>query len=781
MEILLKGLNCAVCSAKIQKEINDFPEVKKADFNLMTHELKVIFNNDNVDSEAFFTKVEKTVHYYEPDVKVLPQKSGRATNSDRVLSVTLEGLNCAVCSAKISEEINTFTEVDHAEFNIMTHELRINLKEKNDTKRLIEKIEKTVHYYEPDVNVIYTAEKDIQSKPQTNKSIFGFIKKNVSELIGIAVFAGALVLDKYQIINNNLWISFIYIAAYLLIGGDVLLKSAKNILKGKVFDENFLMSVATVGAMGLGDFVESAAVMLFYKIGESLSDYAQDKSIDSINSLLKLKIPYANLITADGTKQIQCEDIRQGDLLLVKAGEQVPADGIVVKGEGYVDTKSITGEPVARSVKEGTEVFGGYIVTDGPVTVKATKTFENSMISKIIYLTKEASQNKAKTEKFITKFAAYYTPAVVIFALWIAVIPPLLGYGEFAVWLKRGLIFLVISCPCALVLSVPLGYFAGIGAASKKGILIKGANYMEALCEVKAAVFDKTGTLTKGNFTVKKINIQTGNQSLAELLVAAEYQSNHPIAKAIRAYFDMSIDENDISDYKEYAGKGVSLLYKGQQIKAGNAGFVGLSEADNKDGTTIVYLTLDGQFIGNCILSDEIKPESKAAIEQLKELGIKKTIMLTGDNDNAAIAVAKEVGIDEVKANLLPDEKVKAYKEIKSDGKIMYAGDGINDAPVLALADVGISMGALGSDAAIEAADAVIMTDNLMELVKAIKLSKYTKKIIIQNIIFVLFVKLFFLALGALGIATMGEAVFADVGTALIATLNSMRILKYKP
>ena len=429
---------------------------------------------------------------------------------------------------------------------------------------------------------------------------------------------------------------------------------------------------------------------------------------------------------------------------------------------------------------EGDTVYGGYIVSDGPITVEATKIYEDSMVAKIIYLTKEASKNKAKTEKFITKFASYYTPAVVGIAVLISVIPVLLGMGVFSVWFKRGLIFLVISCPCALVLSVPLGYFAGIGAASKNGILVKGANYMETLTQVKTAVFDKTGTLTKGNFSVQDIIVkESEKEDLLEYFAAAEHYSNHPIARAIIEYTKQPINEKDISDYKEHAGKGVSLMYKDKKIMAGNAAFIGLTDDEPAYGYTVVYLTVDSVLAGYCILSDELKTDTKRAIEDLRKLGIKKTVMLTGDNFATADQIAKIIGIDEVKAGLLPDGKVEAYQQIDTEGKVLFVGDGINDAPVLALADVGVSMGALGSDAAIEAADVVIMTDNLNELVKSIKLSNYTKKIIMQNIGFVLAFKLFVMFLGVLGVATMGEAVFADVGTALLATLNSMRILKY--
>jgi Cd2+/Zn2+-exporting ATPase len=454
-------------------------------------------------------------------------------------------------------------------------------------------------------------------------------------------------------------------------------------------------------------------------------------------------------------------------------------DSVIVSGSAYADTKSVTGESASRFCKKGDAVYSGYIITDSPITVKALKKYEDSIIAKIIHMTREASQNKAKTEKYITKFAMYYTPIVVFAAVAVAVLPPLFGAGTFADWIKRGLIFLVISCPCALVLSIPLSYFAGIGAASRNGILIKGANHLETLAKVKTAVFDKTGTLTKGAFRVQKI-VPSGisAQEATEYLAAAESLSNHPLAKAITNFYGKPIDQIKISDFREFAGKGVSLIYQGKHLKAGTAEFTDSAQTDGILGATAVYLTINGKDAGYVLLADEAKTDSAQAIREIKQLGVEKTVMLTGDNRSTAEAIGNTLGIDEVKAELLPDEKVAAYRSINGEKNIMFVGDGINDAPVIALSDVGVSMGALGSDAAIEASDVVIMTDRLGELPKALRIARFTKRIIIQNIAFVLFVKLFVMTLGAIGIATMGEAVFADVGTALIATLNSMRILK---
>ncbi len=699
------------------------------------------------------------------------------------MELILDGLSCPTCSVKIQQEIKKLPQVSCADYNAITNKLNVELRADTNKEEIQKKIESIVHYYEPEVCVIDPQElkPSGEVKEQVGSS-FTKQKKNLVSILGILLFVVGFIIEKT---SSSVAYSYVligaYLLAYLIIGGEILLKSARNIAKGKVFDENFLMSVATIGAMFLGQYTEGVAVMLFYRIGEELSEYAQNKSIRSINQLLKLKIPYANLVCDESTEKVPCENVQIGDLLLVKSGEQIPVDSIVVSGSAYADTKSVTGEPVLRYISSEDEVYAGYVVTDGPITVRAVKKYEDSMIAKIIYLTKEASQNKSKTEKFITKFAAYYTPAVVIGAVLLSVIPPILGYGTFAQWINRGLIFLVISCPCALVLSIPLGYFAGIGAASKQGILIKGANFLETLAKVKVAVFDKTGTLTQGSFAVQEMYANVAiDIPIEECFAAAEHYSNHPIAKSIREHYKGNVDEKDISEYKEYAGKGVSLIYRGNGFKAGTAEFTGTKDIVNTLGRTAVYLTLEGKAVGYCILADVLKADTADAIRMLHRIGVEKTVMLTGDRLEAAKHIADQIGIDEVKANLLPDQKVKAYSEIFSQGTIMYAGDGINDAPVLAMADVGIAMGALGSDAAIEAADIVVMTDSLSEVAKAVRIAKYTRRIIFQNIVFVLGVKVFFLGLGALGIATMGEAVFADVGTALIATLNAMRIFNRK-
>lgn len=690
------------------------------------------------------------------------------------MKIILQGLDCANCSAKIEAEVNKLDYVKHAEFNFITKELTLELSEERSEESTFSDVERIVKYYEPDV-IVKKLTGDVPEAVAEHFSLGKYLKKYAFELVGILLLLGAHFLSEYTYLHIGL-----SVCAYLLISYDILWLSLKNIARGQVFDENFLMSIATIGAMILGDFTEGAAVMLFYKVGEGLSDYAQEKSVRSIDELLKLKIPYANVITMDGTKQVRCEEVVEGDLLIVRPGESIPVDAKVLTGSAYADTKSVTGESALRHINPGQEVYAGYIVTDSPLTVRALRSYENSMIAKIIYLTREASQNKAPTEKFITKFARIYTPCVVGLAVLLAVVPPLLGYGELVYWAKKSLIFLVISCPCALVLSIPLGYFAGIGAASRSGILIKGANYIEELSKADTAVFDKTGTLTKGNFVLtEQHELNISSEEFREYLLAAEHYSRHPLAEAIRASLtDAVIAEAEISDYSELAGKGVSLTYRGRKILAGSAELCGAG-AISAVGS-VVCLNVDGSYCGYVVLADEVKDNAVGALQELKGAGIERLFMLSGDRTDTANAISARLGLDGCSAELLPAEKVDAFGKLKGSGRAIYVGDGINDAPVIAVADVGAAMGALGSEAAVEAADVVVMTDDLATLAKAVKISKFTKRIITENIAFVLFIKLGFMALGAFGIANMAQAVFADVGTAVLATLNSMRVLRRK-
>ncbi|HZK57139.1 MAG TPA: heavy metal translocating P-type ATPase, partial [Clostridia bacterium] len=579
-----------------------------------------------------------------------------------------------------------------------------------------------------------------------------------------------------------------YLASYLIIRGEVLQRAGKNILRGRIFDENFLMVIATIGAFAIGEFPEGVAVMLFYQIGESLQDMAVSRSRKSIAQLMDIRPDYANLKIGENEKRVSPIDVSVGDHIIAKPGEKIPLDGIVLEGNSMINTSALTGESVPRGVETGDTVLGGFINMDGLLTIEVTKRFEESTVSKILKLVEDSGSKKALTENFITKFARYYTPVVVFVAIALAAIPPLIiRDAVFSDWAYRALIFLVISCPCALVISIPLGFFGGIGGASRHGILVKGGNYLEALNNVHIVVFDKTGTLTKGVFKVTEINacIDISKDELLEYAAYAESYSNHPIATSILAAYGKEINKKNIENYEEISGHGVKTEVKGKKILAGNKKLMdreGIVYKPVKTIGTAIYIAVEGIFTGSIIISDELREDSKDTISMLKAIGINKTVMLTGDNEGIGKKVASELGIDEVYSELLPDEKVKKIellnKQKLSKGKLVFVGDGINDAPVLAGADIGVAMGGLGSDAAIEAADVVLMTDEPMKLISAIKIAGRTNRIVWQNILFAIAVKIIILVSGAGGIATMWEAVFADVGVALIAVLNSMRVMK---
>ena len=585
---------------------------------------------------------------------------------------------------------------------------------------------------------------------------------------------------------------YIYIIAYLIVGFEIIIKAIKNIFKGRVFDENFLMTIATIGAFAIGEFPEAVAVMLFYQIGELFQDYAVDKSRKSITSLMDIRPDYANVKRDGEISKINPEEVKIGETIIVKPGEKIPLDGTVIKGRSMLDTSSLTGESLPREVKENDEILSGCINQNGLLEIKVTKEFGQSTVSKILDLVENASSKKSKSENFITKFAKYYTPAVVIIAILLAAIPPLIIEGaEFTDWLYRALTFLVVSCPCALVISIPLGFFGGIGGASKRGILVKGSNYLEALSNTEIVVFDKTGTLTQGVFEVQKI--ETKNEiEKSEILKYAAYAenySNHPIALSVkREYVDKlkkEIDTKLISNVEEISGLGVNAKIEDKDILVGNKK---LMEEKNIEYTkcneigTIIYVAINNKFAGYIVIADKIKNDSKKAIQNLKKNNITKTIMLTGDRKDVGEAVSKELGLDEVYTELLPDGKVEKVEELiktkSQKGKLVFVGDGINDAPVLALADIGIAMGGLGADSTIEAADIVIMTDEPSKINDAIKISKKTMKIVKQNIIFAIAIKILVLILSAFGLSTMWEAVFADVGVSVIAIINSLRAMR---
>lgn len=602
----------------------------------------------------------------------------------------------------------------------------------------------------------------------------------VKLVIALIIFATAF----FKIVPGKI-ATWLFVAAYILSGYEVLLKSIKNIFRGEVFDENFLMSIATLGAFAINKPGEAAAVMIFYNVGELFEDYAVGKSKKSIIQLMNIKPKIANLKKGNEIKVVEPEELKVGDIIVVKAGEKIPVDGVIVNGETTINTSALTGESVPRKVKVDDEVLAGCINESDVIEVKVTKEFKDTAINEIIELVKNSNKAKSKTELFITKFAKVYTPIVVVLALILAFVPPIfVGFQNLGEWVKRALVFLVTSCPCAIVLSVPLGYFAGIGKAGKEGVLIKGSNYLDVLTKANTMVLDKTGTITKGNFEVSKIVLaeEIGEEELLEIAAVAESMSNHPIAKSIISKVNKKISQEEIEEYKEIAGMGIKAKYHGDEIVAGNAKLLEKEEIKyypcNEIGA-IVYVAKNKKYLGAIVISDTVKPDSKEAIEGFKKNGINKICMLTGDNKEIAENIAKQVGIEEVHYNLLPGEKVKELQKIKNEQNVVIAiGDGINDSPVLAEADIGASMGLNGQDLAIETSDIVIMDGKLSSFNKAIHVSKRTKKIIIQNIYFALGIKAIVLVLGAFGISTMWEAVFADVGVTFITVLNSLRVFK---
>ena len=578
----------------------------------------------------------------------------------------------------------------------------------------------------------------------------------------------------------------VYLIPYVLIGWDIVYKALRNIRNGQVFDENFLMTVATFGAFGIGEYSEAVAVMLFYQVGELFQSYAVNRSRQSITELMDICPEYANIEEDGQLKQVDPDDVQVGDIIVVKAGERIPLDGKVVFGDSMVDTSALTGESVPRKASVGDDVISGCVNGSGLLRVQVTKEFDDSTVAKILELVENASSKKAQVENFITRFARYYTPVVVVGAVILAVLPPLVFGQSWAEWVRRACTFLVISCPCALVISVPMSFFSGIGAASRRGVLIKGSNYLEALSEMNTIVFDKTGTLTKGEFKVTEIHAAVGTQeSLLELAALAESYSDHPISRSIKEACGHALDMNRVSDTEEISGHGVKAVIDGHVVLAGNSKLMKEMKVEYTESPSIgtaVYIAMDGTFYGSIIISDTIKEEAYEAIRSLKRVGVKRTVMLTGDKKEVGEAVAARLGLDEVHAELLPDGKVAKVEELlaelKGKDKLAFVGDGINDAPVLSRADIGIAMGSMGSDAAIEAADIVLMDDDPSKIADVVRISRKTMTIVKQNIIFALAVKALVLALGALGIATMWEAVFADVGVSVIAILNAMRALK---
>jgi len=776
VELVLEGLDCASCAEKINEKVMKLDNVNESSLNFVTKILKIELvsidsKNQVVDSAT------KIVRKLEPGVTVSEKVDLKYTK--KVL--LLEGLDCANCALKIENKVNQLDGVKNASVDFTTGKLVLESNSR-DIVNIIQTTKALIKKIEPDVIVKDESDKLEKGHEHADgESAKQLLKLAISGIL----FAVALVFS----LPNQLEF-LLYIIAYLIAGGEVVLRAIKDIRNGQLFDENFLMSIATIGAFAIGEYPEGVAVMLFYQVGEFFQNMAVNRSRKSIADLMDIRPDYANLKVGNELKKVAPDDVKIGEFIVVKPGEKIPLDGSIVAGMSMVDTSALTGESVPREVEAGSDVYGGFINKNGLLTIEVKKEFGESTVSKILQLVENASSKKAPTEQFITKFARIYTPFVVIAALALALIPPLVIDGAtFSEWIYRALVFLVISCPCALVISIPLGFFGGIGGASKNGILIKGGNYLEALNNVDTVVFDKTGTLTKGVFKVTEINPINGisKEELLESAAHAENYSNHPIAQSIMKAYGKEIDKNGINGHEEIPGLGIKVNVNGREILAGNSSLLTNKKIAfdlNDDVGTIVYIAIDGLYAGSIVISDEIKQDSKNLIRGLKEIGVKKTVMLTGDNKKVGDKVGEQLGLDVVYSELLPDQKVEKlellYKEKATKGCTVFVGDGINDAPVLARADVGVAMGGLGSDAAIEAADVVLMTDEPSKLISAIKISKRTRSIVLQNISLAFIVKGVVLVLGAGGLATMWEAVFADVGVAIIAVLNAMRVMNTK-
>ncbi len=682
----------------------------------------------------------------------------------------LQGLDCANCANKIEKAINEIDYINDASINFMNLKLTYTVDKGNEKKSKTE-IQDLINKVENGVKIVENEEEH---------------NENNNRLIRIGIGSVIYILSVAVTFPNEYINLVLSIISYLIIGYDVVFKAFRNIAKGNMLDENFLMTIATLGAYTIGEYPEAVAVMLFYQVGEFFQDYAVNKSRKSISSLMDLRPDFANLVKGDSVVQVNPETVEVGSVLVVKVGEKVPIDGVVLEGESFIDTRAITGEPVPRSVNVGDELLSGCVNLNTVLRIQTTKEFSESTVSKILELVENATSKKSNSEKFITRFARYYTPIVVVLAALIAIVPPIF-VGDLSSWVYRALTFLVISCPCALVISVPLGFFGGVGSAARQGVLVKGSNYLEMLAKLDRVVFDKTGTLTKGVFKVQKIIAESCTVAeLLEVVAYAEHYSNHPIAKSIIAEYNNNIDEGKIGEVTEISGKGLKALINEDVIYVGNKKLmddIQVSFNETEEAGTVLYVAKNDIYLGYILIADEVKTDSEKAIAELKKLGISETAMLTGDSKKVAKSIGEKLRVDTVFAELLPDEKVTKFEEVlgrsKGKGKVAFVGDGINDAPVLARADIGISMGKAGSELAIETSDIVIMTDELSKLPQAIRISKKTLEVVKQNIVFSISVKVIVLILSVFGLFTMWWAVFADVGVSVIAILNAMRLLRY--
>jgi Cd2+/Zn2+-exporting ATPase len=699
-------------------------------------------------------------------------------NTTELKKFTLENLDCADCALNLENQLAQLDTVRSVSVNFATSTMRIDAASIDDVLKTIRDIEPAVRVTDAEEMGGYSEDKIFLHRRE-------LIRIGVALLIFIC---GLIFKEKLHNTPFNFAEYAVFLVAYLVSGWGVLYTAGRNILRGRIFDENFLMSIATIGAIVIHALPEAVGVMLFFKIGEYFEQLSLTRSRKSIKSLLALKPEYANLEKNGNHERVDPERVGVDDIILVKPGERVPLDGVVLTGRAQVDTSALTGESIPRRIKEGEKILSGMIVSTGSLRVRVTNTYKDSSVSRIMDLVENAVQKKAETEKFITTFARYYTPGIVALALGVALIPPLLlGTASFQEWIYRALVILVVACPCALVISIPLGYFGGIGGASRRGILIKGSNYIDVLSGTKTVVFDKTGTLTKGTFEVLDVVPKNGflQDDILKYAAHAESHSNHPIAQSIREAFGGVIEPSSVSEYQEIPGYGIKAKVNKRSVLVGNDRLLHEENIDHDIcdlKRTAAYVVIDQLYVGYIIIGDEVKGDAQRAVEELKDLGDIKTVMLTGDNEQVAGYVSDRLGIDEYHAELLPDDKVKKLIEIKASAKkrdkVAFVGDGINDAPVIAQSDIGIAMGKFGSDIAIDSADVVLMTDSPSKVPEAIKIGKKTKKIVYQNIIIALAIKLVFVALGIAGVADMWEAVFADVGVTLIAIFNALRVLR---
>ena len=782
IKLELNGLNCTDCAAKIQDMVRDLKGVEDVDFNFVTKKLEVDLKDEDKD-EILKEEIKKIVKKLEPDVEIIDLNTAFKTSQ---LSFKLEGLDCADCASNIEKFTKSLKGVEDASIDFLKATLKVTYRKGRNISDLKDEIIDIVNTIEPEVKVIELGATGVSNRGESKSSILDKIDKR--QVTTIVVSALIAVIPKIFGLTGGLRF-LVFLTSYLIIGNKIIRQAFINVRAGVPFDENFLMTVATIGAFIIGEYPEAIMVMLLYQVGETLQGIAVNHSRDSISQLMDIRPDYANLEIDGKEVEVDPGEVKIGDVIIVKPGERVPLDGLVIEGSSSLDTSNITGESVPRTVKVGEELSSGVVNLQGLLRVKVTKEFGESTISKILDLVENASSKKAETENFITKFSRYYTPIVVFLALAVAILPPLLSGGTWGEWIYVAAVFLVISCPCALVISVPLGFFGGLGGASKAGILVKGGNYLEALADVETVVFDKTGTITEGVFTVTDI-LAYGNKSEDELLKIAAYgerYSNHPIGRSIVDKFGDEIDESRIENYKEIPGKGIAANIFGENYFLGNKSLMvsnGIEVKEIDSIGTVVFIGKDKEHIGTIVVSDRIKETAKKDLKDLKDAGVKKLVMLSGDNKSTVNKVASLVNIDKAYGNLLPQDKVSILEEILEEepkaGKVAFVGDGVNDAPVLVRADVGIAMGGLGSDAAIEASDVVIMTDDLGKIAKGIKIGRNTRKIVRQNIVLALGIKILVLSLGLFGKATMIEAVFSDVGVSIIAILNSIRALNIK-